>query len=47
MAGWYMVTSQATQTYMISLTGQAAIGVWDKHPHPAKPGFEPLELWQP
>jgi hypothetical protein len=39
--------SQATQNYMLTLVGESAIGAWDKHPHPAKPGFQPLELWQP
>ena len=32
---------------MLSLAGEGALAAWDKHPHPAKPGFEPLELWQP
>jgi hypothetical protein len=39
--------SQDIQNYMLTLAGQAAIGAWDKHAHPAKPGFEPLELWKP
>ena len=39
--------SQTTQNFMLSLAGQVAMSAWDKHPHPARPRFEPLELWQP
>ena len=35
------------QAQMLSLAGEAAVGSWIKHPHAPKPGFEPLELYEP
>jgi hypothetical protein len=39
--------SADVQVQMLSLAGEAAVASWVKHPHPAKPGFEPLELYAP
>ncbi len=30
---------------MIGWTGEGAIASWKKHDHPAKAGFEPLEVF--
>jgi hypothetical protein len=35
------------RTTMISWTGQGALANWIKHPHAAKPGLEPLEVFNP
>ena len=32
---------------MIAWTGQGALGGWLKHPHPAKKGYKPLEVFKP
>ena len=37
--------SQAVQDAMIGWIGESALKVWNKHPHPAKPGFTPLEVF--
>jgi hypothetical protein len=37
----------STQLQMLSLAGEGALKAWNKHPHPPKPGIEPLELYQP
>jgi hypothetical protein len=37
--------SKAAQDTMISWTGDGALKAWNKHPHPAKPGFTPLEVY--
>ena len=30
---------------MIGWTGESALNAWNKHPHPAKPGYNPLEVF--
>ena len=37
--------SKATQDAMIGWIGEDALKSWNKHPHPAKPGFAPLEIF--
>ncbi len=32
---------------MITLAGPAAVNAWVKHPHAPKPGYEPLEVYEP
>jgi Pectinesterase len=32
---------------MLGWTGQNALSGWVKHPHPAKPGYKPLEVFNP
>ena len=32
---------------MAGLAGEAAVAKWNRHPHAPKPGFTPLELYQP
>jgi hypothetical protein len=39
--------SADVQAQMLGLAGEAAVGSWIKHPHAPKPGYEPLELYQP
>ena len=39
--------SSAVQAEMLGLAGEAAVASWIKHPHAPKPGYEPLELYQP
>jgi hypothetical protein len=39
--------SADVQAQMLGLAGEAAVGAWIKHPHAPKPGFEPLEIYQP
>jgi hypothetical protein len=39
--------SSAVFGQMVALAGEAAVSAWNKHPHPPKPGIEPLELYQP
>jgi hypothetical protein len=31
---------------MLTWIGEGAVTAWKKHPHPAKPGFTPLEVFQ-
>ena len=31
---------------MVGWIGENALKVWNKHPHPAKPGFTPLEVFE-
>src|SRR5215218_5046638 len=38
--------SRAAQDAMIGLTGEGALKGWAKHPHPAKPGYAPLEVFR-
>jgi hypothetical protein len=38
---------QDAQLQMIALAGKAAVSAWIKHPHAAKPGYEPLEIYEP
>jgi Pectinesterase len=38
--------SSSVQTTMASWIGANALTAWKKHPHPAKPGFTPLEVFQ-
>lgn len=38
---------QNAQVQMIGLAGNAAVGSWIRHPHAAKPGYEPLEIYEP
>src|SRR4051812_34114488 len=37
--------SKPTQDAMTGWIGENALKFWNKHPHPAKPGFEPLEVF--
>ena len=37
--------SQATQDAMVGWIGESSLKFWNKHPHPAKAGFEPLEVF--
>jgi hypothetical protein len=37
----------AAQSEMVALTGEAAVAGWIRHPHAPKPGFEPLEVYEP
>ena len=30
---------------MLGWVGEGAMKAWNKHPHPPKPGFEPLEVF--
>ncbi len=39
--------SGAAQLELASYLGEAAVPKWIKHPHAPKPGYEPLELYQP
>jgi hypothetical protein len=36
--------SPAVQQQMIGFIGENAVKAWTKHPHPAKPGFTPIEV---
>jgi hypothetical protein len=38
--------SRAAQDAMIGFTGEGALKGWAKHPHPAKPGYAPLEVFR-
>ena len=38
--------SKSVQDQMLTWTGQGALSAWNKHPHPAKPGFTPLEVFK-
>ena len=31
---------------MLGFIGEGALKGWSKHPHPAKPGFKPLEVFE-
>ena len=35
------------QIQMIGLAGRAAVDAWIKHPHAARPGYAPLEVFEP
>src|SRR5215213_1147071 len=37
--------SQSAQDGMIGFIGENALKGWDKHPHPAMPGYKPLEVY--
>ena len=37
--------SKDVQNAMIGWIGENSLKVWNKHPHPAKPGFTPLEIF--
>jgi hypothetical protein len=37
--------SKTVQDAMVAWTGEGAIASWNKHDHPAKPGFTPLEVF--
>jgi hypothetical protein len=39
--------SSAAQQELASYLGEAAVPRWIKHPHAPKPGYEPLELYEP
>jgi len=39
--------SQDVQNQLIAFSGKGALSGWVKHPHPARAGFEPLELYKP
>ena len=32
---------------MLGCIGENALNGWIKHPHPAKPGYTPLEVFKP
>ena len=36
--------SQAAQDGMLGFIGENALKGWDKHPHPAKPGYRAFEV---
>ena len=38
--------NSAALAEMVSLTGEAAVAKWIRHPHAAKPGYKPLELYK-
>ena len=38
---------QDAQIQMFSLAGPAAVNGWIKHPHAPRPGYEPLEVYEP
>jgi hypothetical protein len=38
--------SRSAQDGMIGFIGENALKGWDKHPHPAKPGYTPLEIFK-
>jgi hypothetical protein len=37
--------SQDAQNQIVAFTGKNALSGWVKHPHPVKPGFQPLEVY--
>jgi len=39
--------SQDVQNQLLGFIGKGALAGWVKHPHPARAGFEPLELYKP
>ena len=39
--------SGAAQLELATYLGEAAVPKWIKHPHAPKPGFEPLEIYEP
>jgi hypothetical protein len=39
--------SQAAHDQMFKWPGEAAVAGWKKHPHPPKPGYTPLEVFNP
>jgi hypothetical protein len=39
--------NQDAQGQMVALAGEAAVAAWIKHPHAPKPGYEPLEIYEP
>ena len=39
--------SQDAQNLLLSFTGAGGLNGWVKHPHPARAGFEPLEVYKP
>jgi hypothetical protein len=39
--------SQDVQKQLVAFTGAGGLSGWVKHPHPARKGFEPLELYKP
>ena len=45
MCGGANAFSKATQDGMVAWTGENALKSWNKHPHPPKEGFEPLEVF--
>ena len=38
--------SPSVQAGMLGFIGEGALKGWSKHPHPAKPGFKPLEVFE-
>jgi hypothetical protein len=38
--------SKSVQDAMLGFVGEGALKAWAKHPHPAKPGYTPLERFQ-
>jgi hypothetical protein len=38
--------SQSAQAGMLGFIGENALKAWSKHPHPAKPGYTPLEVFE-
>jgi Right handed beta helix region len=39
--------SQDVQNQLLAFTGAGGLNGWVRHPHAARPGFEPLELYKP
>jgi hypothetical protein len=35
------------QNQLLAFTGAGGLNGWVRHPHAARPGFEPLELYKP
>ena len=38
--------SKSVQDPMLAFIGEGALNGWNKHPHPAKPGYTPLEVFE-
>jgi hypothetical protein len=38
--------SKSVQDGMLGFIGENALKGWSKHPHPAKPGYTPLEVFE-
>jgi len=38
--------SKSVQDQMLTWVGEGALASWNKHPHPAKPGYTPLEVFK-
>ena len=45
MCGGANAFSKPTQDAMVGWIGENALKAWNKHPHPPKEGFTPLEVF--